>query len=127
MGKTTSQQIFGRPGGNNMLNVKVEQIIDNIIIKDNLLLFGTHDEDGQPVWSETPQNKYMNGTDTYEDAHAYLFGQSYLNLNSAEALEEFKTFCINEFDATNKDYCMVKYNGLHCIIEKLEDQHIIIV
>ena len=42
-----------------MLKVSLEQIIDNIIIKDNLLLFGTHDEDGQQIWSETPQNKYM--------------------------------------------------------------------
>lgn len=110
-----------------MLNVTVEQIIDNIIIKDNLLLFGTHDEDGQPIWSETPQNKYMDGTDTYEDAHAFMFGQEYLNFNNAESLEQFKIFCLNEFDQQSKNYCRATYNGLHCIIEKLEDQPIIIV
>lgn len=110
-----------------MLKVKLEGIIDNIIIKDNMLLFGTHDEDMQPIWSETPQNKYMEGTDTYEDVNALMFGQSYLNFNSAEALEEFKTFCIKEFDTTNKDYCTTKYHGLCCIVEKCEDQYLLIV
>lgn len=104
-----------------MLKVSLEQIIDNIIIKDNMLLFGTHDEDGQPIWSETPQNKYMEGTDTYEDANILMFGKEYLNFNNAEALEEFKTFCIKEFDTTTKDYCTTKYHGLSCIIEKEDD------
>lgn len=110
-----------------MLKVKLEGIIDNIIIKDNMLLFGTHDEDMQPIWSETPQNKYMEGTDTYEDVHALMFGQDYLNFNSAGALKEFKQFCINEIDSATKDYCITKYNGLSCIIEKCEDEFLLIV
>lgn len=110
-----------------MLKVSLEQIIDNIIIKDNMLLFGTHDEDGQPIWSETPTNKYIDGTDTYEDANIFLFGKDYLNFNNAEALEEFKQFCIKEIDATTKDYCTTTYNGLSCIIEEKEDQFIIVV
>lgn len=105
-----------------MLKVSLEQIIDNIIIKDNLLLFGTHDEDGQQIWSETPQNKYIDGTDTYEDVDIFLFGHDYLNFNNAEALEEFKQFCINEIDHATNDYCTTNYNGLSCIIEKVKDQ-----
>ena len=111
-----------------MLKEKLEGIIDNILIKDNMLLFGTHDEDGQPIWSETPQNKYMEGTDTYEDVDALMFDKDYLNFNNAESLEAFKQFCIKEFDTTTKDYCTTNYNGLHCIIEKEDDgQHIIVV
>lgn len=110
-----------------MLKVKLEGIIDNIIILDNQLLFAMLDEDGQTVYTEVPQNKYMPYSDTYEDVQAFLFDKAYLNFNSAGALEDFKQYCINEFDSTKKDYCIIKYNGLHGIVEYEKDHHVIII
>ncbi len=104
-----------------MLMVKIEQIIDNIIIKDNAIYFGVEDGEHNIAYSTDPKNKYMVGTDTYEDVQTFLFGECYLNFNSSEALEQFKNYCINEFDQQKNDYCICSYAGLHVILEHVKD------
>ena len=110
-----------------MLLVKVEQIIDNIIIKDDQLLFGIIDEDGQTVYTEEPTNKYMEGTDTYEDVNAFMFAPCYLNLTKQKAIDEFKNVCINEFNKTSKDVIFLMHNGLRVIVEDIGNPYILIV
>lgn len=106
-----------------MLLVTIETIINNIIIIDDALYFGVEDN-GKMTYSKEPKNKYMDGTDTYEDAQRFLFGEDYLNFNSIDALDEFKNYCINEFDQQSNDYCMLSYAGLEVMLELVEDQPI---
>ena len=109
-----------------MLNVRFEQIIDNIIIKNDQMLFG-FDKDGQTVYTETPTNKYMEGTDTYDDVNAFMFAPCYLNLKKPKAIEELKQICINEFNKTSKSKVKIFYKGLQGIVEEIDDQQIIVV
>ena len=76
-----------------MLRINAEGIVRNIFIVDDNVYF----EDNKGLIVKHPANRYMEGTDSYEAAETFLYGEEYLNLNDKDNIKEFIDYCINQY------------------------------
>ena len=103
-----------------MLKIKVEGLLDNIIIFKNSLYFkcyydSTEEED---VYSEAPFNKYSFDSDSFNTVQLYLYHEDYLGFYSIGNIFNFKMECLKQYSEGKE---LFKYNGLSVIIDVVED------
>lgn len=102
-----------------MLEVKVEGLLDNIIIFDNELYFKCYFDslEEEDVYTEKPYNKYSFDSDSFNTVQLYLYHADYLGFYSVGNIFNFKMECLKQF---SEGTSLFKYNGLSVIIEEVE-------
>ena len=103
-----------------MFIVKVESLLDNIVLYHNDLYFkccydSTEEED---VYNEKPYNKYSFDSDSFNLVQLYLYHADYLGFYSTENIFLFRNECLNKLA---EDITSFKYNGLSVNIDVVED------
>ena len=63
-------------------------LIENMVIQDNKLLFSDSDSEGNTVYKTVPVNEYVEGTDKYLEVEYIL--KDVLVFNSEKHIEAFK-------------------------------------
>lgn len=103
-----------------MLIIKVEGLLDNMIIFDNELYFKCYydSSEEEDVYLEAPFNKYHFDSDSFNIVQLYLFHEDYLGFYSTDKMFKFKQECLKQYSEGNS---LFKYNGLSVIIEEVED------
>ena len=103
-----------------MLIVKVEGLLDNMIIFDNELYFKCYydSSEEEDVNLEAPFNKYHFDSDSFNIVQLYLFHEDYLAFVYTGNIAKFKDECLKQYSEGNTSF---KYNGLSVIIEEVED------
>ena len=85
-----------------MLLVNIEgNLIENIIIQDNLLLFSDTDSNEDVIYKTVPVNEYEEGTDSYYKVLEVL---EMLELNSEEGRKNFKNCCLLMYTEGNNSF-----------------------
>ena len=108
-----------------MLLVSIEgNLIDNIIIQDDQLLFSDVDLKEDVFYKLDPVNEYMFNTDSYCQANIFLYSDDYLGFYKPSNIEAFKIECINKFKSGITSF---RYNGLAILLEEIEDNKEIII
>lgn len=107
-----------------MILINIEgNLIENMIIQDDKLLFSNTDLNDELYYQYAPVNEYMFNTDRYCRANAFLFNDEYLGFIYPMNQDRFKIECISKLEAGVTSF---KYNGLSIGLEEIEDQDIII-
>ena len=102
-----------------MFKVKVESLIDNIIIFEGKLYFCCYyDSEEEDVFSEVPTNKYIFNSDSFNAVQVFLYHEDYLAFVYTGNIAKFKDECLKQYSEGNTSF---KYNGLSVIIEEVED------
>lgn len=102
-----------------MLLVNVEgNVIGNMVILNDELLFSDIGTDEAAIYSTVPVNEYVENTDSFNKVQVYLYDEDYLNFNDEEGLAAFKYECLNQFKAGNNSFT---YKNLKVSIEEMED------
>lgn len=98
-----------------MFKVKVESLLDNIVIIDNELYFYSEAED---IYLEVPFNKYYFDSDSFNAVQVFLYHEDYLGFCYTGNIFNFRNECLKQLSEGNTSF---KYNGLSVIIEEVED------
>lgn len=108
---------------NEMLLVYIEgNLIENIIIHDNKVLFSDLDSNSDVVYKTVPVNEYEEGTDKYLKVESVL---NDLELYSEEGRKDFKNCCCLMYAEGNTSFNFEDYSIYLEAIE--EDSSIVIV
>lgn len=107
-----------------MILINIEgNLIENMIIQDDKLLFSNTDLNDELYYQYAPVNEYMFNTDSYSQVNLFLFHEDYLGFIRPINHNNFKNECIKQLEAGVTNF---RYNGLNVILEEIEDQDIII-
>jgi len=103
-----------------MFIVKVEGLLDNIIIFENELYFKCYYDstDEEDVYTEAPFNKYSFDSDSFNMVQLYLYHEDYLGFYSTANMFKFKNECLKQY---SEGFSLFKFKGLSVIIEEVED------
>ena len=91
-----------------MLKVSIESKIDNIVIKDNELIF-TDTVNGQTIYTYKPCSDYRYDTDSYNESMMFLFHPDYLGFYSTLNIQDFTQTVLDHREKMEFNF---KYNGL---------------
>lgn len=106
-----------------MLLVNIEEdLIENIIIQNDLLLFSDVDSNSDTIYKTVPVNEYEEGTDKYLAVESIF---SFLELNTEEGRRNFKNCCLFMYTEGNTSFNFEDYSIDLEAIE--EDNEIVIV
>ena len=100
-----------------MINVKIESLLDNIVIFENELYFKLNNR----KYTQKPYNKYYFNSDSYDTVQVFLYHPDYLGFYSTYNINNFKNYCLNKLA---EDIIIFKYKGLSIILEEIEDKDI---
>lgn len=100
-----------------MISVKIESLIDNIVIFENELYF-TYCPGGKNYYMAKPYNKYFYGSDSFDAVQLFLYHPDYLGFYSIYNIDKFRECCLKQHSERNDHF---KYNGLSVIIEEVEN------
>ena len=101
-----------------MLKVSIESKIDNIVIKDNELIF-TDTVNGQAVYTYKPCSHYRYDTDSYNESMMFLFHPDYLGFYSTLNIHNFTIAVLDNVKKLNFNF---KYNGLTVNVSNIDDR-----
>lgn len=101
-----------------MILINIEgNLIENMIIKDNELLFSDIDSENNTIYTPEPTNEYVYDTDSYNRVQIFLYHPDYLGFYSTANINDFKNYCL-ENHIKNIDF--FKYNGLSIYLEEID-------
>ena len=97
-------------------------LMENMIIQDNMLLFSDVDENNNTIYKRTPTNEYELDSSTYLQVQAILY--DVLEFDDEKNIDTFKELCKmqcskNEFNFTFED--------LKVELEQIEDDKDIVI
>ena len=102
-----------------MLLVNVEgNLIENMIIINEELLFSENSLNNEAVYSPVPVNEYAFNTDTYKTVNLYLYDEEYLGFIDPMNQFLFTDECIIKHSEGQDNFI---YNGLQVSLEEIED------
>ena len=106
-----------------MLLIYVEgNLIENMIIQEDKLLFSDIDSNEDLVYKTVPVNEYEEGTDKYLEVEAIL--NDILEVNTVEGRTAFKELCLIEHKEGIDSF---NFEDLKIFLEEIPDKEIIIV
>lgn len=91
-------------------------LIENMIIQGNELLFSDTDEQENLFYTKRPVNEYVKGTDKYLEVEAILY--DILEFKDAKNIETFKNLCLLEHE---KGIDSFTFEDLSIFLEEIED------
>lgn len=103
-----------------MFKVKVEGLLDNIIIFENELYFKCYYDslEEEDVYTEKPYNKYSFDSDSFNTVQLFLYHEDYLGFYSVGNIFNFKMECLKQLSEGKE---LFKYKGLSVVIDVVED------
>ena len=105
-----------------MLLVNVNgNLIENIIIQENKLLFSDVDSEGNTIYKTVPVNEYEEGTDKFLEVESVF---SCLELDSEEGRKAFKTVCLLQYTEGNSSF---NYEDYAIDLEAIAEDHEIVI
>ena len=105
-----------------MLLIYVEgNLIENMIIQEDKLLFSDLDSNEDLVYKTVPVNEYVKGTDKYLEVESVL---EILELHKEEGRTIFKDLCLLEHKKGIDSFTFEDYK---IFLEEIPDKEIIIV
>ena len=105
-----------------MLLIYVEgNLIENMIIQEDKLLFSDLDSNEDLVYKTVPVNEYVKGTDKYLEVESVL---EILELHKEEGRTIFKDLCLLEHEKGIDSFTFEDYK---IFLEEIPDKEIIIV
>ena len=97
-------------------------LIENMIIQEDKLLFSDVDSNEDLIYKTVPVNEYEEGTDKYLEVESVF---SFLELDSEEGRESFKNCCLLMYSEGNTSF---NYEDYSIYLEAIErNEEIIIV
>ena len=111
---------------NNMILIYIEgNLIENMIIQEDKLLFSDVDSEDNTVYKTVPVNEYEKGIRPYNEVEDILYKSYNLDLGTAEGITNFKEAVQEKFI---EGIFSFKYNGLTVKLEGYEkDTEIVII
>ena len=107
---------------NNMILIYIEgNLIENMIIQDNQLLFSDTDSESNTIYKTVPVNEYEEGTASSKEVYKIF---DYLNFRTEEGLEAFKECCLENFIEGNLTF---DYDYLEVRLEEIEKDNSIVI
>lgn len=101
-----------------MILINIEgNLIENMIIQDNELLFSDIDSENNTIYTPEPTNEYVYDTYSYNIVQIFLYHPEYLGFYSNYNINKFKNYCL-ENHIKNIDF--FKYNGLSICLEEID-------
>lgn len=97
-------------------------LIENMIIQDNILLFSDIDENNNTIYKRTPTNEYELGSSTYLHVQSIL--HDVLEFDDEKNIDEFKKLCIMQFNDGNLEFT---FEDLKVSMEQIEDDKDIMI
>lgn len=91
-------------------------LIENMIIYKNELLFSDTDEQDNLFYTKRPVNEYVKGTDKYLEVEAILY--DILEFKDTNNIKIFKDLCLLEH---NKGIDSFTFEDLKIYLEEIED------
>ena len=105
-----------------MLLIYVEgNLIENMIIQEDKLLFSDLDSNEDLVYKTVPVNEYVKGTDKYLEVESVL---EILELHKEEGRTIFKDLCLLEHEKGIDSFSFEDYK---IFLEEIPDKEIVIV
>ena len=87
----------------NMILIYVNgNLIENMIIQDNKLLFSDSDSEGNLIYKTVPVNEYEEASTTYLEVEAIF--KDVLEFDKEEHIEAFKECCLMQFIEGNTKF-----------------------
>lgn len=111
---------------NNMILIYIENnLIENMIIQEDKLLFSDVNSENDVVYKTVPVNEYETGINPYNEVELILYKPYNLDLGTEEGINNFKETVKEMFIEGTLSF---NYNGLSVKIEAIEkDKDIIII
>lgn len=111
---------------NNMILIYVEgNLIENMIIQEDKLLFSDVDSEDNTVYKTVPVNEYEKGIRPYNEVEFILYKSYNLGFSTEEGINNFKEAVKEKFI---EGIFSFKYNGLTVKLESFEkDTDIVII
>ena len=108
---------------NEMILIYVNgNLIENMIIQDNMLLFSDVDEKDNTIYKTTPINEYEKESNKYLQVESILYGV--LGFEDESNINAFKELCIKY--CSNGDM-KFNYEDLDIVLEQIEDNEDIVI
>lgn len=96
-------------------------LIENMIIQEDKLLFSDVDSNEDLVYKTVPVNEYVEGTDKYLEVESVL---EILELHKEEGRTIFKDLCLLEYEKGIDSFSFEDYK---IFLEEIPDKEIVIV
>ena len=96
-------------------------LIENMIIQEDKLLFSDVDSNSDLVYKTVPVNEYVEGTDKYLEVESVL---EILELHKEEGRTIFKDLCLLEHEKGIDSFTFEDYK---IFLEEIPDKEIVIV
>lgn len=97
-------------------------LIENIIIQDNMLLFSDVDANNETIYKRTPTNEYEENTPTYLQVQSILY--DVLEFGDESNIDAFKELCIME---CSKNKFNFTFEDLDIGLEQIKDDKDIVI
>lgn len=97
-------------------------LIENMIIQDNMLLFSDVDENNNTIYKKTPTNEYEDDSNTYLQVQAILY--DVLEFDDEKNIDAFKELCM---DYCSKNEFQFNYEDLEITMQQIEDDKDIVI
>ena len=97
-------------------------LIENMIIQDNMLLFSDVDSDNNTIYKRTPTNEYEDNSNTYLQVESILY--DVLEFNDEKNIDAFKELCKMQCSDGNSQF---SFEDLEITLEQIEDDKDIVI
>ena len=97
-------------------------LIENMIIQENMLLFSDVDENNNTIYKRTPTNEYELDSPTYLQVQSILY--DVLEFDDEKNIDTFKELCMMQ--CSNKEF-QFNFEDLQIDLEQIEDDKDIVI
>lgn len=97
-------------------------LIENMIIQDNMLLFSDVDSDNETIYRKTPTNEYEDDSPTYLQVESILY--DVLEFDDEKNIDAFKELCKMQCSDGNSKF---SFEDLEVTLEQIEDNKDIVI
>ena len=97
-------------------------LIENMIIQDDMLLFSDVDSDNQTIYKRTPINEYEDDSSTYLQVESILY--DVLEFDDEKNIDAFKELCKMQCSDGNSKF---SFEDLEITLEQIEDDKDIVI
>lgn len=97
-------------------------LIENMIIQDNMLLFSDVDSDNETIYKRTPTNEYEENSPTYLQVQSILY--DVLEFGDESNIDAFKELCIMQCSKNQSEFT---FEDLEVKLEQIEDNKDIVI